>query len=128
MRRHTRCALVTGVQTCALPISGQYEPSRLPCVDVAPAWSRAAATASRSQRICDRCLHGMHNAGTAIPSMPADTEQGMSGKQRELEFRFRAEHTDVKYGGKGQGGGGMQWNEERKGVVEGKGGVVRGDS
>src|SRR3546814_4034124 len=26
-RRHTRCALVTGVQTCALPIlSGQYGP------------------------------------------------------------------------------------------------------
>src|SRR3546814_5849710 len=24
-RRHTRCALVTGVQTCALPISGLYE-------------------------------------------------------------------------------------------------------
>src|SRR3546814_3756741 len=24
-RRHTRCALVTGVQTCALPISGQLE-------------------------------------------------------------------------------------------------------
>src|SRR3546814_17543417 len=23
-RRHTRCALVTGVQTCALPISGQW--------------------------------------------------------------------------------------------------------
>src|SRR3546814_5548386 len=23
-RRHTRCALVTGVQTCALPISAQY--------------------------------------------------------------------------------------------------------
>src|SRR3546814_2456796 len=28
-RRHTRCALVTGVQTCALPISseGQLEPA-----------------------------------------------------------------------------------------------------
>src|SRR3546814_4593142 len=27
-RRHTRCALVTGVQTCALPISiGQTEPA-----------------------------------------------------------------------------------------------------
>src|SRR3546814_7192451 len=25
-RRHTRCALVTGVQTCALPISGVLEP------------------------------------------------------------------------------------------------------
>src|SRR3546814_9746455 len=23
-RRHTRCALVTGVQTCALPISNEY--------------------------------------------------------------------------------------------------------
>src|SRR3546814_1063082 len=25
MRRHTRCALVTGVQTCALPISDRFE-------------------------------------------------------------------------------------------------------
>src|SRR3546814_14954496 len=25
-RRHTRCALVTGVQTCALPIYGRYVP------------------------------------------------------------------------------------------------------
>src|SRR3546814_8592894 len=25
-RRHTRCALVTGVQTCALPICGRPEP------------------------------------------------------------------------------------------------------
>src|SRR3546814_8971363 len=24
-RRHTRCALVTGVQTCALPISGEVD-------------------------------------------------------------------------------------------------------
>src|SRR3546814_7823718 len=30
-RRHTRCALVTGVQTCALPISGGVESmSRVP--------------------------------------------------------------------------------------------------
>src|SRR3546814_5974928 len=28
-RRHTRCALVTGVQTCALPISGFAAPGRL---------------------------------------------------------------------------------------------------
>src|SRR3546814_5282921 len=26
-RRHTRCALVTGVQTCALPISGSSDPA-----------------------------------------------------------------------------------------------------
>src|SRR3546814_2969631 len=29
-RRHTSCALVTGVQTCALPISGRRRPSRRP--------------------------------------------------------------------------------------------------
>src|SRR3546814_14376657 len=31
-RRHTRCALVTGVQTCALPISGtEYRTRSHPC-------------------------------------------------------------------------------------------------
>src|SRR3546814_7448211 len=29
-RRHTRCALVTGVQTCALPIFSRYSPRRSP--------------------------------------------------------------------------------------------------
>src|SRR3546814_11731898 len=28
-RRHTRCALVTGVQTCALPISARFADGRL---------------------------------------------------------------------------------------------------
>src|SRR3546814_20520298 len=30
-RRHTRCALVTGVQTCALPIFGQFAPKTHRC-------------------------------------------------------------------------------------------------
>src|SRR3546814_2960919 len=37
-RRHTRCALVTGVQTCALPISlliGQIERSPMMCANEA---------------------------------------------------------------------------------------------
>src|SRR3546814_20964627 len=38
-RRHTRCALVTGVQTCALPIS-----------DEAPARSRRTARAASGER------------------------------------------------------------------------------
>src|SRR3546814_9397437 len=32
-RRHTRCALVTGVQTCALPISSFGQAGRMPVVD-----------------------------------------------------------------------------------------------
>src|SRR3546814_18345047 len=37
-RRHTRCALVTGVQTCALPICPQRLPTRrhYPCSRIAP--------------------------------------------------------------------------------------------
>src|SRR3546814_3530933 len=42
-RRHTRCALVTGVQTCALPISSASSPS---CA--------AAAAASSSEVAKDR--------------------------------------------------------------------------
>src|SRR3546814_6890408 len=34
-RRHTRCALVTGVQTCALPISGPEEATDPPTVSEA---------------------------------------------------------------------------------------------
>src|SRR3546814_6390427 len=34
-RRHTRCALVTGVQTCALPISSKSRRSPAPCTGAA---------------------------------------------------------------------------------------------
>src|SRR3546814_10576511 len=44
-RRHTRCALVTGVQTCALPISGGSRSTREPA-DVA--LLRAARPAGHS--------------------------------------------------------------------------------
>src|SRR3546814_2765460 len=37
-RRHTRCALVTGVQTCALPIYGMEE-----CIDQIVSYFRHAA-------------------------------------------------------------------------------------
>src|SRR3546814_6862057 len=49
-RRHTRCALVTGVQTCALPISVATRPVR---PDVRPSQSRfriRAATRRRTGR------------------------------------------------------------------------------
>src|SRR3546814_8007659 len=43
-RRHTRCALVTGVQTCALPIL-LWMPGRIQAN--APAHKQAAATTAR---------------------------------------------------------------------------------
>src|SRR3546814_13432732 len=50
-RRHTRCALVTGVQTCALPISGGSEPRRRDGVvrKTVPG-KKLNATAERSDR------------------------------------------------------------------------------
>src|SRR3546814_6090055 len=61
-RRHTRCALVTGVQTCALPISGcivgaLFEGLVGPLAlqaDLAP-----TERASRAERIVTFCMRGV---------------------------------------------------------------------
>src|SRR3546814_2757378 len=62
-RRHTRCALVTGVQTCALPISALpnragRQPSRTdtPCdrLDARPLWRDAAHRNARRDRRNER--------------------------------------------------------------------------
>src|SRR3546814_10011567 len=55
-RRHTRCALVTGVQTCALPISAPMPSAREPS-----AADRAAAKSARmmaARSIWDRTIGG----------------------------------------------------------------------
>src|SRR3546814_20804434 len=46
-RRHTRCALVTGVQTCALPISRLGSGSVAVKIAAKPASRRSALTAAR---------------------------------------------------------------------------------
>src|SRR3546814_5481214 len=58
-RRHTRCALVTGVQTCALPISGRRRRSggavaRVAGVDLMVASAGQAAFAPWQQRAYER--------------------------------------------------------------------------
>src|SRR3546814_20521546 len=54
-RRHTRCALVTGVQTCALPI-----------------WCRVPATSSSSRR----------RSGYPAPARPQDSGAGRQDRRR----------------------------------------------
>src|SRR3546814_2638336 len=51
-RRHTRCALVTGVQTCALPISGlrRYRPAPGDRLRAYPRLPSAAAAVRRDDR------------------------------------------------------------------------------
>src|SRR3546814_12683908 len=56
-RRHTRCALVTGVQTCALPIYSlghfvqQATGLRGPCITVATACSSSAKVFAQAARL-----------------------------------------------------------------------------
>src|SRR3546814_132186 len=56
-RRHTRCALVTGVQTCALPISITSTVGGVPGVGLGTSWARAK-TGRASSRANRPAAHG----------------------------------------------------------------------
>src|SRR3546814_9355103 len=67
-RRHTRCALLTGVQTCALPISLSmpaarviaHDEERLLLLDEVEALLRSGTL------VVDACRHVVRNAGMVI--------------------------------------------------------------
>src|SRR3546814_18822954 len=61
-RRHTRCALVTGVQTCALPISEAGLLMPLTC--------QGAARYCKSCLPYARPLPGLRSGGTPLPTVP----------------------------------------------------------
>src|SRR3546814_6227352 len=56
-RRHTRCALVTGVQTCALPISDGTERGTHPLTAFADRLVGQADHAEGRQAVCQLHLH-----------------------------------------------------------------------
>src|SRR3546814_7595728 len=65
-RRHTRCALVTGVQTCALPISGADSLVAGGAVSVS-VWANAAKDSAARTRLAaignGRVISGIRNLG-----------------------------------------------------------------
>src|SRR3546814_13758650 len=86
-RRHTRCALVTGVQTCALPISaaraapadrraGRRQSSRS-----CHAQSRAIGTRTRSTQTSGRRSAPMARKITSASATARDRKSGVSGKR-----------------------------------------------
>src|SRR3546814_13042535 len=89
-RRHTRCALVTGVQTCALPISSL---AGLQPLHVA-AWIEAlgrevSAPTDKQQLAAVRHLFDWLVTGQVMPTNPAAQERGPAhsvrpGKQPAL--------------------------------------------
>src|SRR3546814_4101649 len=84
-RRHTRCALVTGVQTCALPISGSsiFHPES----------SRVARMASGGQHGLAQSLFQVGgNAGSAVGPLLAAAIVLPHGQRSVAWFRSE-EHT-----------------------------------
>src|SRR3546814_7819600 len=53
-RRHTRCALVTGVQTCALPISRSLWPERCPAPPAGAMTADGLTGRHRNKRFSER--------------------------------------------------------------------------
>src|SRR3546814_19671233 len=94
-RRHTRCALVTGVQTCALPISSSAVSFRLSVACFMPRILAARAMLPRSE-INNAKLSDAESRCTEVCVQP-----------RELD------------GGIGRSGRGMKRSEERRVGKEG---------
>src|SRR3546814_10596268 len=70
-RLHTRCALVTGVQTCALPISN------------APVISRPAG-ADASGLAFDAVLPGVHLGEEALARTPEQSLKNLRSEERRV--------------------------------------------
>src|SRR3546814_10216632 len=71
-RRHTRCALVTGVQTCALPISALYERERTGVGRVVEVSMQEAVFASLASN-----LGMLHARGDAAPARTGNRHGGL---------------------------------------------------
>src|SRR3546814_1098463 len=75
-RRHTRCALVTGVQTCALPIY-RGRAGRLPLAVVGPVATHPAAAGRARLRL------RFQPDGPRLPALPAAARRpGRSDERR----------------------------------------------
>src|SRR3546814_14293033 len=71
-RRHTRCALVTGVQTCALPICAQqqFQWHASPFANSAPTFDTVMAGDLATQRHLPDLSHGEGERAIDQPSDP----------------------------------------------------------
>src|SRR3546814_16810281 len=101
-RRHTRCALVTGVQTCALPISYLHvfpysarkgtPAARMPQLPVALRKARAARLRAAGERALSRFLDGQNGRTTEV--LIERAEERRVGKECVRPCRSRWSHTN----------------------------------
>src|SRR3546814_10499688 len=104
-RRHTRCALVTGVQTCALPISrtfpvsGKFSKAQRAVYEIVLAANKAAIktlkvgeSVGKPHEVATRILtEGLVKLGLLKGNVQ---ELVKAGKQRQFYMHRSEEHTD----------------------------------
>src|SRR3546814_19491582 len=80
-RRHTRCALVTGVQTCALPIcpaTPDDVPTILHLVRELATFERAPDAVEATEAMLAEALFGVHPAAEAVLATRDGTSLGFA--------------------------------------------------
>src|SRR3546814_10570937 len=95
-RRHTRCALVTGVQTCALPITSDPRVDMVAFTGSAPNGSRVAEVGSKTLKrllleLGGKSAFDLHEsadvaqqAALAAKTICANAGQGCVARSREI--------------------------------------------
>src|SRR3546814_15778993 len=96
-RRHTRCALVTGVQTCALPI---YLPGELIGLDaLGTGIHRCDAVALAPASVCEVPFNELGHIAAQVPSLQRQLlrvmGQRMDRNQVHVEMMGRSEERRV---------------------------------
>src|SRR3546814_15191193 len=94
-RRHTRCALVTGVQTCALPIFKQFT---MPGITVEQKENELIVTRANDEPKI-RAKHGLMRS--LLNNMVVGVTQGFSKKLEINGVGFRVARSEERRVGKG---------------------------
>src|SRR3546814_992140 len=92
-RRHTRCALVTGVQTCALPIFGNVEMTTQ-AVETEPVTKNIAEIEQQSTGYLGNADQAQHASGTGFdiqnpPGTDIDIQTAVEHPHVEIGWRAR---------------------------------------
>src|SRR3546814_6455450 len=92
-RRHTRCALVTGVQTCALPIFGFVPAGSIVKIPTDHTWSDTANTEAANLRLAKEEAIGQPNVlaqSLDVTTFPAQRENKAAVAEAPEFLRLRA--------------------------------------
>src|SRR3546814_12591820 len=84
-RRHTRCALVTGVQTCALPIWSRTCSEKQPATGTRRGWGPGSAATAATSLLVPSAQHFQDQQAHADTSVAEQRVEAVEGEVDEPE-------------------------------------------